>query len=323
MRERTDSTRRPRRRRRRRGDGRADLARAYREKFGGDHIDDVHAAIAAYRERIGWRGSRTQRGRPTIVFIGFMAAGKTRGALARPPPGRRGARRRRADSRSALGEPIAAFFAREGEAEFRAAARSELVLGAARPRRRSRSALGGGAVEAERVREALAIASASGATSTRRRRLGRGVGRADRPLAADRDAFARRFAAREPALRGAGRRGPARRRRGRRRGGRALDRRPARAPGAADGLGRVGGRLLPGGRRTRARSGCSDRAPAPAPFPRAASASPTRGAGRRRRRCRAARRRSRSRAASRAKTMAEAERVLAELAAAGARRDDS
>ena len=28
------------------------LARAYREKFGGDHIDDVKAAIAAYRERI-------------------------------------------------------------------------------------------------------------------------------------------------------------------------------------------------------------------------------------------------------------------------------
>ncbi len=31
------------------------LARAYREKFGGDHIDDVLAAIEAYRERIGWR----------------------------------------------------------------------------------------------------------------------------------------------------------------------------------------------------------------------------------------------------------------------------
>jgi len=31
------------------------LAGAYREKFGGDHIDDVHASIAAYRERIGWR----------------------------------------------------------------------------------------------------------------------------------------------------------------------------------------------------------------------------------------------------------------------------
>jgi chorismate synthase len=31
------------------------LARAYREKFGGDHIDDAVAALDAYRERIGWR----------------------------------------------------------------------------------------------------------------------------------------------------------------------------------------------------------------------------------------------------------------------------
>ena len=31
------------------------LASAYREKFGGDHIDDVRAALAAYIERIGWR----------------------------------------------------------------------------------------------------------------------------------------------------------------------------------------------------------------------------------------------------------------------------
>jgi chorismate synthase len=31
------------------------LARCYREKFGGDHIDDVAAAIASYRERIDWR----------------------------------------------------------------------------------------------------------------------------------------------------------------------------------------------------------------------------------------------------------------------------
>jgi chorismate synthase len=28
------------------------LAHAYREKFGGDHIDDVRAAIDAYRRRI-------------------------------------------------------------------------------------------------------------------------------------------------------------------------------------------------------------------------------------------------------------------------------
>jgi chorismate synthase len=30
------------------------LASAYREKFGGDHIDDVRAAVAAYEQRIGW-----------------------------------------------------------------------------------------------------------------------------------------------------------------------------------------------------------------------------------------------------------------------------
>jgi len=31
------------------------LAAAYREKFGGDHIDDVLGALEAYRKRIGWR----------------------------------------------------------------------------------------------------------------------------------------------------------------------------------------------------------------------------------------------------------------------------
>jgi chorismate synthase len=31
------------------------LAEAYRTKFGGDHLDDVVAAVQAYRERIGWR----------------------------------------------------------------------------------------------------------------------------------------------------------------------------------------------------------------------------------------------------------------------------
>ncbi len=33
------------------------LADAYRQKFGGDHIADVQAALTAYRQRIGWRGS--------------------------------------------------------------------------------------------------------------------------------------------------------------------------------------------------------------------------------------------------------------------------
>ena len=31
------------------------LARCYREKFGGDHIEDVLAAVAAYKQRIDWR----------------------------------------------------------------------------------------------------------------------------------------------------------------------------------------------------------------------------------------------------------------------------
>jgi chorismate synthase len=32
------------------------LADAYRQKFGGDHIDDVRGALRAYEERISWRG---------------------------------------------------------------------------------------------------------------------------------------------------------------------------------------------------------------------------------------------------------------------------
>jgi chorismate synthase len=31
------------------------IAGAYRDKFGGDHIDDVRAAVAAYEQRIGWK----------------------------------------------------------------------------------------------------------------------------------------------------------------------------------------------------------------------------------------------------------------------------
>jgi chorismate synthase len=33
------------------------VAAAYREKFGGDHIDDVHGALRSYVERIGWKGA--------------------------------------------------------------------------------------------------------------------------------------------------------------------------------------------------------------------------------------------------------------------------
>jgi chorismate synthase len=38
------------------------LADAYRRKFGGDHIDDVLAAVEAYKERIGWRAALGAQG---------------------------------------------------------------------------------------------------------------------------------------------------------------------------------------------------------------------------------------------------------------------
>ena len=36
------------------------LASAYRDKFGGDHIDDVREAVERYEERIGWKRSRVR-----------------------------------------------------------------------------------------------------------------------------------------------------------------------------------------------------------------------------------------------------------------------
>ena len=63
------------------------LASACREKFGGDHIDDVRAAMDAYdAHRLGAR--RWPAGR--LVFIGFMGA--ARRAAARAGRGRAGAR---------------------------------------------------------------------------------------------------------------------------------------------------------------------------------------------------------------------------------------
>ncbi len=55
------------------------LAEAFREKFGGDHIDDVLQAVRAYEERIGWRVAG-HRGR-ALVLIGFMGAGKSTAAV--------------------------------------------------------------------------------------------------------------------------------------------------------------------------------------------------------------------------------------------------
>jgi shikimate kinase len=71
--------------------------------------------------------NRDQGSSPAIVFIGFMAAGKTRAAEA--AAGRLGTTALDADHliEEELGEPIADFFQREGEAEFRRR-EGELVL---------------------------------------------------------------------------------------------------------------------------------------------------------------------------------------------------
>ena len=122
------------------------LAGAYRQKFGGDHIDDVRAALAAYEERIGWKRRLAVGGR-ALVFIGFMGAGKT--TAARAAAAALGARAVDSDQllEERLGQRIEDYFAAHGEAAFRALEEEvvcELLERAARPgalaRRRRRRA---------------------------------------------------------------------------------------------------------------------------------------------------------------------------------------
>ena len=49
------------------------LADAYRQKFGGDHIDDVLQAVRAYEERIGWQ---------FVLIAASCGAAQSRRALA-------------------------------------------------------------------------------------------------------------------------------------------------------------------------------------------------------------------------------------------------
>jgi shikimate kinase/3-dehydroquinate synthase len=90
-----------------------------------------------------------------IVLVGFMGAGKTSTARALAAP--LGTQPLDADHEleRRLGEPIEAFFDREGEAEFRAREEEVVLELLARPDARV-VALGGGSLGSERVREALA-----------------------------------------------------------------------------------------------------------------------------------------------------------------------
>jgi shikimate kinase / 3-dehydroquinate synthase len=129
----------------------------------------------------------------SLVLVGFMGAGKTTAA-------------RRLDGAAVdadavleaeLGEPIAAFFDREGEAAFRAR-EEEVVLRLLEGERTAVLALGGGAVESPRVRAALRAHDVALVDCDLETAWARASAGGERPLARDRGAFAARFAARAP-----------------------------------------------------------------------------------------------------------------------------
>jgi shikimate kinase/3-dehydroquinate synthase len=128
--------------------------------------------------------------KPALVFIGFMGAGKY--TAARAAAAARGVPADDADLllEAKLGEPIEAFFAREGEAAFRAV-EEELCVALLDGDDGGVIALGGGALGSARVRAALARHTAILDTAWER-----AGGR--RPLARDRAAFAALYEARAP-----------------------------------------------------------------------------------------------------------------------------
>ena len=322
--ERTDSTVVPGRRGRRRGDARADARRAPTARSSAATTSTTSsAAIAAYRERIDGSAVPQQvpldrrRDRGRSRSIGFMGAGKTRGAH-----GRRGARPSCADTdaadrgRARAGRSPSLRRAR-ARPRFREV-EERVVLGALDERRRRRARRRRGRAR-ERIREALAGHVTVWCRVERGGRLG--ARRGHRPPAGrDRDAFRaplRRSA--RPLYEEAADVDPAARRRRDAGRGRALARGAARAPrrcgspGRAPAIGRV-----PGGRRRRARptarldgdAGCSARGCSRSPT-RAALAAPA---------CRARRsraRRSSSPAASSEDARRGRARCSRELAARG------
>jgi shikimate kinase/3-dehydroquinate synthase len=137
---------------------------------------------------------------PAIVLIGFMAAGKT--AAAKAIAERLGGwTLEDADELfEARHGPIRQLFEREGEEEFRRL-EEELVLaelGSPDPNGPRVIALGGGAIESEGVRRALAGHVCVWCDVDEETAWQRASGDGGRPLAAERGEFSHRFAARRP-----------------------------------------------------------------------------------------------------------------------------
>jgi shikimate kinase / 3-dehydroquinate synthase len=96
-----------------------------------------------------------QRLNGALVLVGFMGAGKSTGVRTLAAELRAEPLDSDHELERRLGEPIEAFFDREGEYAFRSR-EEELVLELLDGRRAPVIALGGGALQSERVREALA-----------------------------------------------------------------------------------------------------------------------------------------------------------------------
>ncbi len=141
-----------------------------------------------------------------LVFIGFMAAGKTRAA--RAVADRLGLGLIDTDEllESELGEPISTFFEREGEQEFRIREERLVVsvldaLASQVGGPSSVVSLGGGAVERVAVQRALAEHLPVWCDVEEEIAWER-ASDSGRPLAVDRDEFARLFAVRRPTYEG-------------------------------------------------------------------------------------------------------------------------
>ena len=137
-----------------------------------------------------------------IVFIGFMAAGKTRAAEAVAQRLGLGVLDTDDLLEGELGEPISTFFEREGEVEFRRREERLVVsvldaLAGQVGGPSSVVALGGGAIESDAVRRALGDHMPVWCDVDEEIAWERATG-SDRPLAVDRGTFAERFADRRP-----------------------------------------------------------------------------------------------------------------------------
>jgi len=132
-----------------------------------------------------------------LVIVGFMAAGKS--TFAKHAAERLGWSLSDADAalEERLGEPIGAFFDREGEAAFRVR-EQEVVLDLLGAPERAVIALGGGAVESEGVRSALADHIVVHVDVDLATAWERATRNSDRPLARDRERFAALHERRRP-----------------------------------------------------------------------------------------------------------------------------